>query len=93
MTVAAPLGGHSPAQGYTQLMDIRPWPTLPEEDSWLTDVMESRLRDSTQSAEQLRARARDLRAEADQSEVKGIRDAALALAERYEQAATVRLSA
>jgi hypothetical protein len=74
-------------------MDVRPWPVLHEEDRWLTDAMERRLRDSTQSAEQLRARARDLHAEAEQGDVKGIRDATLALAERYEQAATARLSA
>ena len=55
--------------------------------------MDRRLRDSTQSAEQLRSRARELRAEAEQSDVSGIRNAALALAERYEQTATARLSA
>jgi hypothetical protein len=74
-------------------MDLRAWPELPDGDSWLTDVMERRLHDSTQSAEHLRARARDLRAEAEQTDVTGIREATLALAERYEQAATVRLSA
>jgi hypothetical protein len=74
-------------------MDLRPWPVLQDEDRWLADAMERRLYDSARSTEQLRARARDLRAEAEQSDVKGIRDAALALAERYEHAATVRLSA
>ncbi len=74
-------------------MDVRPWPALQDEDRWLADAMESRLRDSTQSVEKLRARAQLLRAEAEQSDVKGIRDATLALAERYEQAASVRLSA
>jgi hypothetical protein len=74
-------------------MDVRPWPDLPEEDRWLTDAMDSELRETNQSAEELRTRARELRAEAEQSEVKGMRDAALALAERYEQAATARLSA
>ncbi|MBA3807078.1 MAG: hypothetical protein H0X28_01590 [Solirubrobacterales bacterium] len=74
-------------------MDVRPWPALQDEDRWLVDAMESRLRDSTQSVEKLRARAQLLRAEAEQSDVKGIRDATLALAERYEQAASVRLSA
>lgn len=74
-------------------MDVRPWPVLQDEDRWLADTMERRLHDSTQSAEQLCARAHDLRAEADQSDVKGIRDAALALAERYEHAATALLSA
>lgn len=74
-------------------MDVRPWPVLPDEDRWLADTMDRRLRDSTQSAEQLRSRARELRAEAEQSDVQGIRNAALALAERYEQTATARLSA
>jgi hypothetical protein len=55
--------------------------------------MDRRLCDSTQSAEQLRSRAHELRAEAEQSDVSGIRNAALALAERYEQTAAARLSA
>ena len=73
-------------------MSVRPWPVLRDEDRWLTAAMEQRLRDSLQSPERLRERARELRAEAGRSEVKGICDAALALAERYEQAATARLS-
>jgi hypothetical protein len=36
----------------------------------------------------LRARARELRAQAEQSAVKGVRDAELALAERYDEAST-----
>ncbi len=74
-------------------MDVRPWPTLPDEDRWLTEAMERRLRESSQSPEQLRSRASELRAEAEQSDVRGVRDAALALAERYEQTASERLSA
>ncbi|MGP0101447.1 MAG: hypothetical protein ACLPUT_07495 [Solirubrobacteraceae bacterium] len=74
-------------------MEVRPWPALPDEDRWLAGTMDRRLRDSTQSAEQLRSRARELRAEAEQSDVSGIRNAALALAERYEQTAATRLSA
>jgi hypothetical protein len=74
-------------------MDVRPWPELLAEDRWLTEVMDRRLRASTQSVEELRARACELRAQAEQSEFKGARDAALALADRYEQAATARLSA
>lgn len=42
-----------PAEGYTQPMDVRPWPVLHDEDRWLADTMDRRLRDSTQSAEQL----------------------------------------
>jgi len=74
-------------------MDIRSWPTLREEDRWLTEAMERQLRESTQSTKELRARAGELRAQAEQSELKGIHDAALALADRYEQAAAERLSA
>jgi hypothetical protein len=74
-------------------MDVRPWPVLPEEDRWLADAMDRRLRDSAQSTEQLHSRAQELRDEAEQSDVQGIRNAALALAERYEQAAAARLSA
>ncbi len=74
-------------------MDIRAWPELQDDDRWLTDAMERRLRDSTQSPEELRERARNLRAEAEQTDVKGIREATLTLAERYEHAAAVRLSA
>ena len=46
----------------------------------------------------MRARARELRAEADRTDIKrtdikGMREAKLALAGRYEQAATARLTA
>jgi hypothetical protein len=74
-------------------MDIRPWPPLLEEDRWLAELMDQRLRETTQSPEDLRARARELRSQAEQSEMKGARDAALALADRYEQAAASRLTA
>ena len=74
-------------------MNVQPWPELPDEDRWLTDAIDSDLRETTESAEELRARAHQLRVEAEQSEVKGMREAALALADRYEQAATARLSA
>jgi hypothetical protein len=82
-----------PARRYNHLMELRPWPALQDEDRWLADAIEGRLHDSTQSAEQLRERASDLRVEAEQSNVQGIRDAALALADRYEHAAAARLSA
>jgi hypothetical protein len=72
---------------------VRPWPALHEEDRWLTEAMERQLRESTQSSEELRARAGELRAQAERSELKGMHDAALALADRYEQAAAERLSA
>jgi len=71
---------------------VRPWPTLHEEDRWLTDALEQQLSESTQSAEEMRAHADELRAQAEQSELKGMRDAALALADRYEWIAAERLS-
>jgi hypothetical protein len=66
---------------------------LHDEDRWLLAAMEGRLRDSTQSPEQLRARGRELRAHAKQSDIKGVREASLALAGRYEDAAAARLTA
>lgn len=74
-------------------MSVRPWPSLREEDRWLTEAMEERLSDSGMSPDELRARAQELREQAAQSEVDGAREAALALAERYEQEAAVRAGA
>jgi hypothetical protein len=70
-----------------------PWPSLHDEDRWLLAAMEDQLRDGTQSPEQLQARARELRAQAEQSDIKGVRDASLALAGHYEEAAAARLAA
>jgi hypothetical protein len=69
------------------------WPTLNEEDQWLIGAMEQQLRESTQTPQELRTQARELRAEAEQTDIKGIRDACLALAAHYEQAAADRLAA
>lgn len=73
-------------------MSTRPWPALRDEDHWLTAAMEKRLSAGTRSPDQMRARAHELRAQAGQSDIKGFCDAALALAERYEEGAA-RLSA
>jgi hypothetical protein len=66
---------------------------LHDEDRWLLAAMEERLRDSTQSPEQLRVRALELRAQAEQTDINGVRDASLALAGRYQDAAAARLAA
>jgi hypothetical protein len=63
------------------------WPALRDKDRWLPEGMERRLRESRQSPEEMRARAHELRVEAQRSDVKGIRDAKLALAAQYDQAA------
>jgi hypothetical protein len=78
---------------YTGRMAALSWPQLREEDQWLTDAMDRQLRESTQSPEEMRARACELRAQAEQTDIKGIRDACLALAAHYEQAAADRLVA
>ncbi len=75
------------------MMPTRPWPALREEDRWLIATIEERLRASEQSPDEMRARAGELREQGSQSEVRGVRDAALALAERYEEAAAARLGA
>jgi hypothetical protein len=80
-------------RGYALGVTTRPWPSLRDEDRWLTDAMEGRLAESRQSPEDMRARARELRTEADRTDIRGVREAKLALADRYEQAATARLTA
>jgi hypothetical protein len=56
-------------------------------------AIEERLHTSDQGPDELRARARELREQAERSDVKAIRDAAPALDERYEHAASARLGA
>ena len=82
-----------PTRRYNHRVSTSPWPSLHDEDRWLLAAMEDQLRDSTQSPEQLQARARELRAQAEQSDIKGVRDASLALAGHYEEAAAARLAA
>jgi len=71
---------------------MRPWPEVADGDQWLITLMEQLLDESSQSPEQLNARAGELRDEAARTEIDGYRSAALALADRYEQAAAVRVS-
>jgi hypothetical protein len=66
-------------------------PPLSEGDEELATMMQRRIHDSTQSADRLRARACELRTQADEFvDIVGIRDACLALADRYDQAAASR---
>lgn len=78
---------------YTGVMAALSWPTLRKEDQWLTAAMEKEIRESKRSPEELRAKARRLRPQAEQTDIKGICDASLALAAHYEQAAADRLVA
>lgn len=70
---------------------VRPWPNVPEH-RWVIDLMEERFERTSQTPDELMARAEELRGEAAQTEFQGIRDAALALADRYEAAAAARLA-
>lgn len=74
------------------MASVRPWPDIPTEDKWLIELMEERFEKTPLSAEQLRARAEELRVQAEAGEPGGDRDARLALADRYEQAAVARLA-
>jgi hypothetical protein len=66
---------------------VRPWPELLEEDKWLVELMEEQFEKADLSADQLRARAAELRQQADDPHLCVSREMALALAERYEAAA------
>jgi len=69
------------------------WPHLQDEDRWLIAAMEGRLRTTDRSPDEMRTRAHELREQAESSDIKGARDAARALGERYEEAEAARSGA
>lgn len=71
-------------------MAARLWPDLDDKHRWALELMEERLARTTQPPEALAARAVELRAEAARTDIDGYRDAYLALADRYELAASAR---
>lgn len=73
-------------------MAIHPWPDVPDKHRWALELMEERLEQTSQPARELSARADELRSQAAQTDIEGYREAALALADRYEQAAAARLA-
>jgi len=73
-------------------MSAHPWPDVPKEHRWSIELMEELLEQTEQPPGELSARADELRAQAAQTDIEGYRDAALALADRYEQAAGARLA-
>jgi hypothetical protein len=73
-------------------MPAHPWPDVPKEHQWSIELMEELLEQTEQPPRELSARAEELRAQAAQTDIEGYRDAALALADRYEQAAAARLA-
>jgi hypothetical protein len=74
-------------------MTSRPLAAVHDEYRQMRELMDELPADSSQSPEGMRARAAELREEAEACRIKGEREAALALADRYECAATSRLSA
>jgi hypothetical protein len=73
-------------------MSAHPWPNVPDEQRWSLELMEERLERTAQPPRELSARAEELRTQAAQTDIDGYREAALALADRYEQAAAARLA-
>jgi hypothetical protein len=75
------------------MADVKPWPEgLVDAHPEVVRLFEETLAETTQTSEELRARARELREEAARTDVPGYREAALALAHRYEQAAAARVA-
>jgi hypothetical protein len=73
-------------------VEAHDWPDVPENLKWTLELMEERLERSSQSPRELSGRAKELREQAAHTEIKGFRDAAVALADRYEEAAAARLA-
>lgn len=71
----------------------RNWPAVPDRHRWVIDAMDERLDATDLTSAELTARAQELRAEARDSVVDGYRDAALSLAQGYEQTASRLASA
>lgn len=75
------------------MASAHPWPEVRDEDRWVIELMEERLENTRQSPAELRVRANELRTEAQQTDIRGFRDAVLAIAERYEQVGAARAAA
>jgi len=73
-------------------MADHPWPDIPNKHRWSIELMEELLEQTEQPPRELSARAEELRAQVAPTDIEGYRNAALALADRYEQAAVARLA-
>ena len=74
------------------MASVRPWPKVAEEDHWVIELTEERFEKTPLSPEQMRARAKELRTQAERGRAGGDKDAMLALADRYEEMAAKRLA-
>lgn len=75
------------SSGLAKKRDVEPWPQLASEDQWAIELMSDLLESTEQEPVELRARAAKLRKAAHEGDP-GQRAAALALADRYDQAAS-----
>jgi hypothetical protein len=74
------------------MKSVRPWPNVAGEDQWVIELLEERFEKTPLSPEQMRDRAKALRTQAERGQAGGDKDARLALADRYEEAAAKRLA-
>ena len=74
------------------MASVRPWPNVAGEDQWVIELLEERFEETSLSPEQMRDRAKELRTQAERGRAGGDKDARLALADRYEEAAAKRLA-
>ena len=74
------------------MADVKPWPKALDAHPEVVELFEETLASSTQTSDEMRARARELRDFAEQTDVLGYPEAAIALAERYEEAAEARVA-
>jgi hypothetical protein len=52
-------------------MALQPWPTVPDDQHWAIEQLEELLTQTTDTPEELSARARELREEAGVTEIEG----------------------
>jgi hypothetical protein len=69
-------------------MALHPWPEILDDHRWVIEFLEDRFENPGLTPEEMAGRGRELRRQAEASELEGQRDALLALADRYEAAAT-----
>ena len=74
------------------MSSVEHWPDVAPEARWATELMDELLATTTQTPEELLARAGELRAQAAATDIEGYRMGALKLAVRYEQTAALRLA-
>jgi hypothetical protein len=74
-------------------MKVLSWPRLDDDHQWLTGALEQDMLASSQTPEELQAEARRVRAEAQETDIKVVREGLLTLAANFELVAAERLAA